>query len=55
MFTRRLVSQITDRLSEPRKFIQIITGPRQTGKTTAVLQALDKFKAFNYYGYPDGS
>jgi hypothetical protein len=42
MFTRKLVSQLAERLAEPRKFIQIITGPRQTGKTTAVHQALEK-------------
>jgi predicted AAA+ superfamily ATPase len=40
MFQRRLVSQLTERLLEARRFIQIIVGPRQTGKTTAVNQAL---------------
>jgi predicted AAA+ superfamily ATPase len=40
LFQRKLVSQISQRLSEPRRFIQIVSGPRQTGKTTAVLQAL---------------
>ena len=28
-------------MNEPRRFIQIVTGPRQTGKTTAVSQALE--------------
>ncbi|MDR1509532.1 MAG: ATP-binding protein [Synergistaceae bacterium] len=42
MFSRNLVSQLAERLNEPRRFIQIIAGPRQTGKTTAVLQALEK-------------
>ena len=35
---------ITERLREKRKFIQVIMGPRQVGKTTVVkqvLQALD--------------
>ncbi len=41
MFTRVLVSQLEKRLKEPRKFIQIVVGPRQTGKTTAVVQALE--------------
>jgi predicted AAA+ superfamily ATPase len=40
MFQRKLVAQLIDRLNEPRRFIQIVTGPRQTGKTTAVTQAL---------------
>ncbi|MDR1135571.1 MAG: ATP-binding protein [Clostridiales Family XIII bacterium] len=42
MFERMLVSKLTERLNEPRRFIQIVAGPRQTGKTTAVLQALEK-------------
>ena len=40
MFKRKLVTQLTERLNEPRRFIQIVAGPRQTGKTTAALQAL---------------
>ena len=40
MFKRKLVAQLIERLNEPRRFIQIVVGPRQTGKTTAVLQAL---------------
>jgi predicted AAA+ superfamily ATPase len=40
MFKRKLVTQLVDRLNEPRRFIQIVGGSRQTGKTTAVLQAL---------------
>lgn len=44
MFKRALVSQIVDRLKEPRKFIQIVVGPRQTGKTTAVIQAFTALK-----------
>lgn len=31
---------VTDRLNEPRKFIQIIEGPRQVGKTTLVKQVI---------------
>ncbi|MDR0325653.1 MAG: ATP-binding protein [Oscillospiraceae bacterium] len=42
MFKRKLVFQLAERLNEPRRFIQIVVGPRQTGKTTAVLQALDE-------------
>jgi predicted AAA+ superfamily ATPase len=39
-FERKIVAQITARLLEPRRFIQVVTGPRQTGKTTAITQAL---------------
>ncbi|MDR2770535.1 MAG: ATP-binding protein [Clostridiales Family XIII bacterium] len=45
MFTRTSVSQLVKRLEEPRRFIQILVGPRQTGKTTAVVQALAKLMA----------
>jgi predicted AAA+ superfamily ATPase len=45
MFTRKLVGQLAGRLSEPRRFIQIIVGARQTGKTTAVVQALEQVSA----------
>jgi predicted AAA+ superfamily ATPase len=49
MFQRALVLQLAERLNEPRHFIQIVVGPRQTGKTTAVLQALDKAKIKNHF------
>jgi predicted AAA+ superfamily ATPase len=42
MFKRKLVQQLAERLAEPRKFIQIVVGPRQTGKTSAVTQALEE-------------
>ncbi|MDR1858134.1 MAG: ATP-binding protein [Treponema sp.] len=41
MFRRKLVDQLKERLREKRRFIQVVIGPRQTGKTTAVLQALE--------------
>jgi predicted AAA+ superfamily ATPase len=40
MFKRELVNQIKARMGEKRRFIQIVSGPRQTGKTTAITQAL---------------
>ena len=44
MYERNIVTQIVERLNESRRFIQIISGPRQTGKTTAVTQALERVK-----------
>lgn len=41
-FERAVVSQLADRMNEPRSFIQILSGPRQTGKTTAIKQTLEK-------------
>jgi predicted AAA+ superfamily ATPase len=57
MFKRKLVSQLADRLTEQRRFIQIIVGPRQTGKTTAVSQALEdaKEEGFKVYWWRDRS
>lgn len=41
MYRRALSNELEKRLREPRRFMQIVTGPRQTGKTTAVRQAID--------------
>lgn len=40
MFQRSISKTLLARLAEPRAFIQIVVGPRQTGKTTAVKQAV---------------
>lgn len=39
-FRRQLSDTLASRMREPRRFIQVVEGPRQTGKTTAVRQAL---------------
>ena len=39
MFERSIVSTVTSRLSAERRFVQVVVGPRQVGKTTAVQQA----------------
>jgi predicted AAA+ superfamily ATPase len=39
-FHRPQVAVLTARLREPRRFLQIVTGPRQVGKTTLVEQAV---------------
>lgn len=40
MFARHEVTILKSRLAEPRRFIQAVLGPREVGKTTAVVQAL---------------
>ena len=40
MYERPLVRQLVARLQEPRRFVQVIMGPRQVGKTTMLKQAL---------------
>ena len=49
MYHRKLVRQLTDRVREYRRFIQIVAGPRQTGKTTAVLKDLETLRIKNHY------
>ena len=39
-YTRPIAKLLTQRLSEPRRFIQVVTGARQVGKTTLVRQVL---------------
>jgi len=42
MIERAYIEQLSKRIEEPRNFIQVITGPRQVGKTTMVSQILKK-------------
>jgi hypothetical protein len=39
MFERSIVDMLVTRLGRERRFVQVVVGPRQVGKTTAVLQA----------------
>ena len=39
-YERSQAAVLGDRLSEPRRFLQVVAGPRQAGKTTLVRQAL---------------
>lgn len=49
-FERSQVEILRQRLAEPRQFIQIVLGPRQIGKTTAVKQALERIQTpFQFY------
>jgi len=38
MYERIVLQQLKTRILEPRKFLQVVFGPRQVGKTTMVLQ-----------------
>ena len=38
MITRHQLSILKKRMEEPRRFIQVLAGPRQVGKTTLVQQ-----------------
>ena len=39
-FSRSKTEVLAGRLREPRRFLQVVAGPRQVGKTTLVRQAL---------------
>ena len=41
MYKREACQTLSSRLSEPRRFLQVLVGPRQVGKTTVVRQLLD--------------
>lgn len=42
MFERPYLQILTNRINEERKFIQVLMGPRQVGKTTLVTQLIRK-------------
>lgn len=44
MYQRFILQQLKARMSDPAKFIQVITGPRQVGKTTMVGQLVKQLE-----------
>jgi hypothetical protein len=52
-FRRRQADALARRLAEPRRFIQIVAGPRQAGKTTLVRQVLDEMTGGTRYASAD--
>ena len=52
-FKRDITNQLRVRLAKPGSPIQIIRGPRQVGKTTAVQQVLAELKVKSVYGTAD--
>ncbi|MDP3722632.1 MAG: AAA family ATPase, partial [Candidatus Omnitrophota bacterium] len=53
MYKRTLTTIISKRLQEPRRFVQVITGPRQVGKTTAIQQVLEALSMPSHYAAAD--
>jgi hypothetical protein len=49
MFKRYAYKNIFSRLAEPRRFIQVLSGPRQVGKTTLVQQVLKEIGIPGHY------
>ncbi|NGX28831.1 MAG: hypothetical protein K940chlam1_01019 [Candidatus Anoxychlamydiales bacterium] len=53
MQKRPIFKDLLKRIKEPRKFIQVLLGPRQIGKTTLALQIIDELKIDSYYASAD--
>ncbi len=49
MFKRYAYKKIFDRLNEPRRFIQALSGPRQVGKTTLIQQVMKDIGIPDHY------
>ncbi len=52
-FRRPAFDTLMGRLREPRGFIQVLAGPRQTGKTTLIRQVLDELHGPAWYASAD--
>lgn len=53
MYRRPVFAKIVNRLKEPRRFIQVFSGPRQTGKTTLAQQVMDEVGGLTHYATAD--
>jgi len=53
MFKRPVYKVLAQRVSEPRRFIQVLGGPRQTGKTTLARQLLESISMPGHYASAD--
>jgi len=53
MYHRPLYHTLVKRVREPRRFIQVLAGPRQTGKTTMVRQMADETRVPVHYASAD--
>lgn len=45
MFQRAHLQLLIERIKEPRRFINVLSGPRQVGKTTLIDQLIAQIKA----------
>ena len=53
MFKRPVFNNILKRIEEKRHFIQVLSGPRQSGKTTLALQIIESLKMPSHYATAD--
>src|ERR1700733_11530029 len=53
MFERPHLHAFIKRIKEPRRFIQVLLGPRQVGKTTLIFQLLEKTRIPHHFASAD--
>jgi predicted AAA+ superfamily ATPase len=53
LYNRLIYNKIKKRIDEPRRFIQVLSGPRQTGKTTLAQQMLKSLDWPGHYATAD--
>ena len=53
-YKRPQFAEVFDRMNEPRKFIQVLAGPRQVGKSTLIDQVLAECQIPHYLYNADG-
>lgn len=53
-YKRSQFAEVFDRMNEPRKFIQVLAGPRQVGKSTLIDQVLAECQIPHYLYNTDG-
>lgn len=53
MFERSYLQELIKRVNEPRRFIQVLMGPRQVGKTTMVNQLAERLKTGYHFTSAD--
>lgn len=53
LYVREINQKLIKRLLEPRRFIQVLYGPRQVGKTTAIKQVLNTIDPPSHYASAD--
>ena len=53
MFYRPILASLLHRIQEPRRFLQVLAGPRQVGKTTLARQAMEKLGYGSTYASAD--
>ena len=53
MFKRPIYTTLRRRIAEPRRFIQVLAGPRQTGKTTLARQLMEELDIPSHYASAD--